>query len=88
MNEREQLLRRLSGAQFAAWEMHMFLDTHPNDVQALTSYQKYHAKAQAILREYEQAYGPLRSGASVYGDKRWEWLNSPWPWESEKEMKY
>ncbi len=87
MNEREMLLRRLSSAQFAAWEMHIFLDTHPDDQQAIASYQKYHEKAQALIKEFEEKYGPITSSASAFGEKRWEWINNPWPWENEKETK-
>lgn len=35
MTPREKLLLRLSSAQFARWELHMYLDTHPNDMQAI-----------------------------------------------------
>ena len=41
MNEKEMMLRRLSGAQFAMWETHIFLDTHPNNEAALAALEKY-----------------------------------------------
>ena len=44
MNDREMLLRKLSGAQFALWETHLFLDTHPYDANALTAKKKYEKK--------------------------------------------
>ena len=84
MNEREMLLRRLSSAQFAAWEMHMFLDTHPTDRSAMQSLKKYEERARMLQREYENRFGPLNSD-DAYGDVRWEWVNSPWPWENCKE---
>ena len=31
MNEQERLLLRIRAMQFAQWELHIFLDTHPND---------------------------------------------------------
>jgi len=78
--EQEMLLRRLSGAQFAAWETHMFLDTHPNDGLALEANKKYQAKFLEVSKEYESKYGPLNHG-DTYGDTRFEWVNDPWPWE-------
>ena len=30
MSEQEALRRRISAVQFAAWELHLFLDSHPN----------------------------------------------------------
>ncbi len=82
INDKEMLLRRLSSAQFAAWEMHMYLDTHPNDRSALMSMQKYEEKARALKKEYEKRFGPL-SPFDMYGDTRFEWVKDPWPWDVE-----
>lgn len=86
MSEREALLRRLSSARFAAWEMHLFLDTHPNDRAAMESQRKYEERAQALMEEYQSKFGPLNSD-DIYGDVRWDWINSPWPWENVMEGK-
>lgn len=34
MSEQERLLRRIRAWQFSEWELHIFLDTHPNDCEA------------------------------------------------------
>ena len=83
MSEREKLLRRLSAAQFAAWEMHVYLDTHPDNAEALASYKKYSRRADELTAEYEQKYGPLTTGDSL-GSNSFDWINSPWPWETER----
>lgn len=83
MAERDRLLRKISSAQFAAWELHIFLDTHPNDCEALRSYQKYCETAAALTQEFERTYGPLRAQAAV-GKERWKWVNDPWPWENDR----
>ena len=31
MNEQERLMRQINATQFAAWELHVFLDTHPGN---------------------------------------------------------
>lgn len=80
MDNKEMLLRKISTAQFAAWELHIYLDTHPNDVQAIESYKKYQEKTKNYIAEYEKKYGPLCQGDPL-GDGRWEWIHSPWPWE-------
>lgn len=80
MNDREILLNRISSAQFAAWELHMYLDTHPDDMQALKSYHKYEREAKELIAKYENMFGPLVS-SDVFGDNRWDWINNPWPWE-------
>lgn len=78
MNERESLLRRLSAAQFAAFEMHLYLDTHINDCKAMEMRDRYRAKYQELLKEYEAKYGPLSIGSAQSSS---EWLADPWPWE-------
>ena len=73
---------RMSSAQFAAFELHMYLDTHPNDADAIAKMRKYNEIFNQLKREFESKYGPITS-QDAYGDKRWEWIQNPWPWESE-----
>ena len=58
----------------------MYLDTHPDDMQALKSYHKYEREAKELIAKYENMFGPLVS-SDVFGDNRWDWINNPWPWE-------
>lgn len=82
MTDKEKLLRKLSGAQFSMWEIHVFLDTHPNHKEAQSAYEKYVERYHALKEEYESNFGPLEV------DERFEscdnaWIMDPWPWESE-----
>ena len=82
MNARSSLLQRLSSVQFALWETHVFLDTHPDNKQALEMHEEYMRKFKALRDEYEKAYGPL----TLDGNNSDEWLKNPWPWDyTEKE---
>lgn len=81
MNEAAILRNRISAMQFAAWELHLFLDTHPDNMEALAKQQEYSEKANALIAEYEANYGPLRTSSSDMD--RWSWVNDPWPWEME-----
>lgn len=85
MNEKEKLLRLLSGTMFAAFETQLFLDTHKDNKEALKSFREYTTQAAKLKDEYEEKFGPLTS-SDLYGDTRFEWTNSPWPWETEKEV--
>ncbi|MEG1436957.1 MAG: spore coat protein CotJB [Oscillospiraceae bacterium] len=80
---REELMRRLSAAQFAMWELHMYLDTHPSDKQAMSLYRKYEIKTRELMKEYEEKYGPLTFSS---GKMAAEWLQNPWPWEAQGGM--
>ena len=86
MSEREKLLKKLSGAQFAALEMQLYLDTHKKDHIALSRMQDYLREAAEYRKMYEEKYGPLTAN-DVFGDTRFEWLNAPWPWENESEAR-
>ena len=79
MNKKEKLLRSLSAVQFALWELHLYLDTHPADMEAISLHEQYGIKLNKLRREYEEAYGPLTPGVGEGVD----WLKNPWPWDVE-----
>ena len=77
MDKRQCLLMKYSAQRFALWELHLYLDTHPCDTEALKMYHSHEAEAERLGREYEEAYGPLTSSEGEGTD----WLKDPWPWE-------
>jgi len=81
MNEAAILRNRISAMQFASWELHLFLDTHPDNAEALAKQRDYSEKTSALIAEYEANYGPLRTSDHMVD--RWSWVNDPWPWETE-----
>ena len=75
-----KLLREISAISFAAWELHLYLDTHPCDNEALKAYMDYKEIRKVAWDEYTNNYGPL-SAYDVNVNNYWSWVNSPWPWE-------
>lgn len=71
------ILKELSAVEFAAWELHLYLDTHKCDEKALTMSKKYKNRANELRAEYEQLCGPI-SYATGSGE---DWIKGPWPWE-------
>ena len=51
---RQKALARLSAVQFAAWELHMYLDTHPGDKNAAERYRQYSAQYRKLRKEFEE----------------------------------
>ena len=45
MSEQERLMRQISAYQFSAWELHIFLDTHPNNCEAAKRLKEAQKKA-------------------------------------------
>ncbi len=79
---RKELLDRLSAASFAAVDLQLYMDTHPDDKDALVKLNKYLDEADALSAEYSKRYGPL-SPQDIYGDTSFEWVMVPWPWSRE-----
>ena len=79
MNKRETMMRKLQSAKFALLELHLYLDTHPEDLEMLAAYKKAVAKYTLALDEYEDNCGAVQwlRAPGV------EWLQNPWPWDSE-----
>ena len=78
---REALMLKISSAQFAAWEMHIFLDTHPHNKEALELRDKYVKQYKELKKEYESKYGPITFENNTPN----RWLANPWPWDYEEE---
>jgi len=57
---------------FAAWEVRLYLNTHPCDSRALQFYQQ-------LCREQKR---PSYACAFVpCSTNDWQWIDDPWPWE-------
>lgn len=80
--ERTELLKRLQSYNFAAYDMLLYLDTHPDDKKAFQMFQDLVCKTKELKAEYEKMYGPLSAYAAA-NSACFNWLESPWPWEKE-----
>lgn len=81
MKEREKLMRQIFAYGFAAWELHIFLDTHPDNCDAAKKLEEAQAKQKALVQQYEAKYGPINE--TSHTANRWAWVSGPWPWEQE-----
>lgn len=82
MGDRELLLKKLQAASFALDDIKLFLDSHPNDRNALECFCKYQKIYMELKREFEEKYGALMAN-HVDTSKGWTWIDNPWPWELE-----
>jgi spore coat protein JB len=80
MTDKSTLLRNLGAIGFSMHDLHLYLDTHPYDMEALSLFNKYKQKYEILVAEYERSYGPLTAVNAAMGD-RWQWIDDPWPWE-------
>lgn len=80
VNEQADLLTKVDAYCFAAHDVNLYLDTHPNDRAMIDLYNQYKEDAEAVLKEYENKYGPLFVNSNE--GYPWSWNNMPWPWEN------
>lgn len=79
---RDELLKKLSELDFIAVDLALFLNTHPENSEAIQAYSQVITAADAVRMKYEEAYGPLCSFRSYAANtNHWEWNNDPWPWQ-------
>lgn len=76
----DQLLRQLQAMDFVLIELNLYLDTHPDDVDAIRQFNQQVQERWQIAREFENHYGPLTSIHS-YSRYPWQWKDTPWPWQ-------
>ena len=59
---------------FAAWELRLYLNTHPHDKAALKLFEEYERRLNC--ENYATTFVP-----GCKGRNRWTWNQDPWPWE-------
>ena len=74
-------LLELQQLDFALVELTLFLDTHPNDMQALQQFNQLAQQRQQCAHAFELRYGPLLQFGHSYSKFPWQWSQSPWPWQ-------
>lgn len=78
--DREALLRHLTILDFMALDLHLYLNTHPEDSEALEMYNDCVTRSAQVRQQFEENFGPLTAFRSV-AQEDWPWNNCPWPWQ-------
>ena len=79
-NDKERLLYQVMAYSFAINDLNLYLDLHPDNKEILELFKKYVKEEKELCNEYVKKYGPLEV-SEVMGQK-FDWINSPWPWET------
>ncbi|CAH0347159.1 spore coat protein CotJB [Bacillus sp. CECT 9360] len=81
-DEYYQSLRQIQAADFVLVELTLYLDTHPDDQNALQQFNQYSDYSKQLKQVFEAKYGPLMQfGVSNDPGPRWDWGRGPWPWQ-------
>lgn len=76
-------LSELQVLGFALQDLALYLDTHPDDAQALEVYRSYQKIYHEGMMAYSRDDAPL-THALPTDAKHYAWLSDPWPWEYAK----
>ena len=82
-NEQEEMFLRMSEAEFAAHDLNLYLDLHPNDGNALDLFNKYRKEANRLMMEYEEKYGPILISSDSLNTSPFLWQTLIFPWNME-----
>lgn len=80
--EKKNLLFYIDAVSFAALDASIYLDSHPDDEEALEYFHHYNKAKRQAVHEYTVRFGPLTL-ATTDPDETWKWATQPWPWEME-----
>lgn len=70
----------LQALHFAVNELALYLDTHPEDEEALQLYRQYQKMLHNGSMEFSRDHTPMNHSTPVE-HKRYTWMDEPWPWE-------
>lgn len=79
---REELLGKIRELEFAAVDLNLYLDNHPNNRKAVEDYNMFSQELMKLKKLYEMEYGVLTNFGYSQSQCPWSWVNDPWPWES------
>lgn len=75
------LMEELQAVDFVLVELTLYLDTHPNDQEAIQQFNQFAQARQQLMQQVEQCYGPLQQYGNSYSGYPWNWNDGPWPWQ-------
>ena len=82
--DRETVMRALYEISFFLDDLMLYLDTHPEDFEAIDLFNQYSADRKKLLQRMEVHFHPLKRDCIVdaRGNKNhFSWIDGPLPWE-------
>ncbi|QIZ09748.1 spore coat protein CotJB [Priestia megaterium] len=76
-----QIMEQLQAVDFVLVELTLYLDTHPDDLEAINQFNHYAKERKRIKKAFEIQFGPLLQFGNSYSGYPWNWKDTPWPWQ-------
>ena len=77
----QALLCRIGEVRFACVELQLYLDTHPEDLDATNDFNSYAETLKRLCAEYTERFGPLENFGNSTHDAG-SWVYHMWPWQN------
>ena len=77
----QALLSRIGEVRFACVELQLYLDTHPDDMDATNDFNSYAETLRRLCTEYTERFGPLENFDNSTHDAG-RWVYQKWPWQN------
>lgn len=77
-----ELMRLINELSFAITDLNLFLDTHPNDEEALKTFTMLAAALKSYAHDYAHKFGTLYA-TDATDETPFEWVaaDNKWPWQ-------
>ncbi|UOQ47554.1 spore coat protein CotJB [Gracilibacillus caseinilyticus] len=76
-----QQLEQIQAIDFVLVELTLYLDTHPDDVDAINQFNQAAFQSRQLKNKFEEEFGPLMQFGQSYSGYPWNWKDAPWPWQ-------
>ena len=77
----EQMLTKISELEFTLTDLNLYLDTHPNNQEALDMFTKLSASLKSLKYDYAQRCRALCVN-DVPNTAPFQWASTKWPWQA------
>ncbi|MEH7441732.1 spore coat protein CotJB [Heyndrickxia sp. MSNUG] len=74
-------MEQLQAVDFVLVELTLYLDTHPDDFEAINQFNQFARERKRLKKVIESNYGPLMQYGNSYSGYPWDWNEGPWPWQ-------
>ncbi len=84
---RDELLKQITALDFYTIDLHLYLDTHPEDAGAVEKYNECVAQLRNLREQYNANFGMLLQN-NCTSAAPWQWINGmPWQAKCNFELK-
>ncbi len=82
--EDKNLMKKIQTLSFAKVEAELYLDTHPDNKEALEYYRGILSELDDAMTKYQNEVAPIFA-EGVVGDS-WTWVRGKWPWQRDTDV--